>query len=454
MVATQSIAGVAPRFGESFSMPAESSTFAAVLGTNLRQTGLPSYSGGGFRMKVSEIAEEFGVPASAVLDQCQRFGIAAQWAGAALSERDLEILRSEMGLATSSPLNSGPPMPERAHRPSPGQAPAPGGPSPAWVGAGGAPPTSVLSMIDEVEDLAEPTDDHVGAPPTTGAGVASTGGPLQTGNSLGSSKETVPPRPGRFPLERRYEGSLRTAMGSLLLAAVSLGGAEVIESPWAVWGLWVIGGWCLLVALWHANSARRHIVTHPEKLKGLGLTVASIVVSIGALIMLGTSVYAAIGESPAADAPAGLGNRDSVGYARWGFHRFVLVADNGWTAPAKAVGTCWKDSETSSRDVDREEYGTNKVECRSAHTVESIAVFNVGREFDAPYPGAEALKAEGVKRCGPLAETILNPKDQPRVEGMLGVEIPTAEGWEEADRDISCVLLTQPRKGKIVSDED
>ncbi|MEZ5183751.1 MAG: hypothetical protein R2702_18025 [Acidimicrobiales bacterium] len=45
-------------------------------------------------MKVSELAEELGVPASSVLDQCQRFEIGASWAGAELSGSDLVILRA------------------------------------------------------------------------------------------------------------------------------------------------------------------------------------------------------------------------------------------------------------------------------------------------------------------------------------------------------------------------
>ena len=55
-------------------------------------------------MNVAELAEELGLPPSAVLEQCKRAGIDATWAGADLSGSDVVILRSELASA-DAPLD-------------------------------------------------------------------------------------------------------------------------------------------------------------------------------------------------------------------------------------------------------------------------------------------------------------------------------------------------------------
>ena len=47
-------------------------------------------------MKVSEFADDLELPASVVLEQCARLGLAASWAGAELSTTDMVVLRAEL----------------------------------------------------------------------------------------------------------------------------------------------------------------------------------------------------------------------------------------------------------------------------------------------------------------------------------------------------------------------
>lgn len=394
-------------------------------------------------MKVSELAEELGVPASAVLEQCKRIGIDASWAGAELGGGDVVVLRAELA-AADAPLDLTPAdAPEAPGTPE--GAAAPDDPAPVDPGSSegapsepvpaGPPPTSVASMPDAAGTPEAPA-------PTSripGAGAAAP-----------ASAATVARRPeaDRRQTERRLDKAVRGGLAALAVAVAALVAGELLSSPFAIWSLWLLTAIAAVVALWNGNAGRRHVTTHPERYKGLGLSVLIMVLAIALIIGVGASVSAAIGDDPAADAP--LGDRDSVASARWGYQRLSRIVSEGWDQPAKEAGTCWIVDDDVERDVERIEAGTDNVNCRSSHTVEVVRVYAINRDADAPYPGRDALQADAERRCGKLVADLLDPEgDGSPIEGVLFAEIPTEDGWAEADRDIGCTVITAERRGSL-----
>ena len=386
-------------------------------------------------MKVSELAEELGVPTSAVIEQCKRTGIDASWAGAELSGSDVVVLRAELAEA-DAPLDLTPTDPIVP-------------PPPAAEPAGGAalPPTSAASWPDAAEPM--PSTPSASAPadassPPTGLGASTA--PPSAGAANAATAATVPPRrdPTRRPTPRRLDKAVRGGVAALIVAVIALGIAEVASNAWVVWSLWLLGAIALFVAFWNGNAGRRHVTTHPERYSGLVLAVLTMVLALGLAIVVGTSVSAAVGDDPAADTV--LGDRDSVATARWSFLRIQRVADAGWKTPAKEAGTCWVVDDEEERDDRRIEFGTDQVGCDSTHTVEVVRVFAVDRDPDSRYPGADALQELATERCGDLVAGLLDPEeDGSPIEGLLAGEIPTADGWRDGDHDVACIVVTEPR---------
>ena len=174
----------------------------------------------------------------------------------------------------------------------------------------------------------------------------------------------------------------------------------------------------------------------------------TLVLSIGAALVIATSVYASVRTAPAEGAP--LGARESVARARWGWERLDRIRHEGWKRPAKDAGTCWVVDSDVERDVERVEVGTRLVACGEQHTVQVVRVFAVDRDADARYPGADELQAMAVDRCGALVEGLLDAKgDRAAIDGVLLGEVPTAAGWNHADHDVACAVVTAPRKGAL-----
>jgi len=394
-------------------------------------------------MKVSDLAAELGVPPSAVLEQCQRFDIDAAWAGAELSGSDVVVLRAELG-RVDEPLDLTPADGDASRgdaasdvRADPPAEVPPA--APAEVPAAALPPTSAASLPDAV-----------GGPEPVP--VATERIPVRPGAGTGPAPEagaaTVSRPADHRPPERRLDRAVRSSVAALVVAAAALVGAELVSNPWMIWGLWLLAAVATAIALWKANAGRRHVLLHPERHSGLPLAVVTLVLSIGAALVIATSVYASVRTAPAEGAP--LGARESVARARWGWERLDRIRHEGWKRPAKDAGTCWVVDSDVERDVERVEVGTRLVACGEQHTVQVVRVFAVDRDADARYPGADELQAVAVDRCGALVEGLLDAKgDRAAIDGVLLGEVPTAAGWNHADHDVACAVVTAPRKGAL-----
>jgi hypothetical protein len=433
-------------------------------------------------VKVSDLAAELGVPPSTILEQCQRFGIDAAWAGAELAGADLVVLRAELA-GLDAPLDL---RPADAHDidgldASDGDGSV-GGPSgdpgvdtrlePSDAGdadpiddghdldvapSAALPPTSAASMPEAAglpEDASAPASGASSAAARSSAAAPGPGG-IRSGGAAAVAMGGAPPLPGepgaaglRRPQERRLDRSARSALVAAAVGVVALAAAEVVDNPWAIAALWLLAAITVVMALWSGNRGRRHVQTHPERTKGLPLAFGGMALAVVVAIVLGLSVSAVIGDDPAADAT--LGDRDSVASARWGYQRLKRIEETGWKRPAKDAETCWVVDEEVERDVDRFEVGTDLVDCRSEHTVEIVAVYAFDRDADSPFPGVDALQADASRRCGELVSELLREGDDDGIVGALIAEHPTAEGWERADRDIACAVVTAERRGSLL----
>jgi len=136
-----------------------------------------------------------------------------------------------------------------------------------------------------------------------------------------------------------------------------------------------------------------------------------------------------------------------VQIARWGYQRTARLADDGWHQPARADGTCWNNGSGPDRGEDREEldqYG-RQTPCKNKHQVEVVSVFAVDRDADSPYPGAEGIVVAAQRECG---DAFAAAKEEvPTAE--LKVEYPTETGWDDADHDVACLIVTPTRTGAL-----
>jgi hypothetical protein len=199
---------------------------------------------------------------------------------------------------------------------------------------------------------------------------------------------------------------------------------------------WVAATILLLVSLVCGNRARYRITTHPNQRRGLPLAVVIIVGALLGLVGLGTATWTVMRAAPAAQAPLGLGDVDSVQRLRWGYQRLSVISDHGWQRPAKDAGTCWETvrHDDEPRRAERVAVGTdNDISCRAAHQFEVLEVFAPDRDADSPYPGPAELKAAAVERCAADVKALAPG-------GRLAVEYPTKQGWNDADHDVACVI--------------
>ncbi|MFN8019740.1 MAG: septum formation family protein [Acidimicrobiales bacterium] len=296
-------------------------------------------------------------------------------------------------------------------------------------------------LIDEVTP--EPEPEPIPGPD---GGTKFAGSRPAVDQTLGPRR--IPPR--QPPEKRRFDVAVRNTAGALVVGLLAFGGSNLTDNPAIVIGLWVLAVAALLVALFQANRARVHITTHPERLRGLWLTAGMAVLSVVGLLAIGIGTLVALGDGPASDAPADLGDLQSVQVARWTNLRIRRIADNDWKTPAKDAGTCWGADTKHTREVpDRVESETHEVSCDDGHTEEVPIVFAVNRDADAAYPGVDGLLVAARTKCAPLVRRIGQTKAGKGVAIRLSAEYPTEKGWEAGDHDVACVLITASRKGQL-----
>ncbi|MCB0961843.1 MAG: septum formation family protein [Acidimicrobiales bacterium] len=380
---------------------------------------------------VADLAGVLGLPPSAVLDQCQRLGIAATWAGAELTEDDVARLRAELATVATPAEDAA-----AGVSTSGGEAGSASGP---------LPPTAVGSrpdLIDEVSATdAEPEAEDDELPGSRPGFAGSTlGGAAERPNAAAAPEGTA---------RRHLDRGTRHGAVWLVVALVAFGLSLTVRSPWMVGALWTGGAVALGFTFLDANRGRRQASLHPERIGGLGAAVLILVVAAAMSVALAAALVAVVRPDPAADVPV-VGELESVQAARWGFHRVALVSGHGWKAPAKAEGTCWRertDGSDEPRVDQRVEVGAVEVGCNRLHTVEVLSVVSLGRDLDAPYPGLEGFVAAAGDRCAAAVAAIDGAGD-----GSLLVEYPTEDGWADADHDVVCaVRFAEPRKGPLGS---
>lgn len=362
-------------------------------------------------MKVGELASELGVPASAVLEQCQRFGIDAGWAGAELSPADEVTLRTELlDAGTSAPAAQG--------------------------GAAGSdlPPTAVGSMpelIDEVTPAPE-------AGPDAASGTAVRPGPLQTG---GADRGEGPDATGAAEASApRFDRTARNAIGWLVVAAAAFGVSNALTSPFAVLALWVLTLVALGFSILDAFRSQRRIGLHPDRYRGRIPAVVTLVLAVVGLVGLGVATFVVVRDEPAADAPLSTGDLASVQELRWGYQRLTTVASSSWRSPAKAEGSCWiVDADRDERTDDRVEVGNDRVDCTGRHDVQIIAVIGLQPEADVPYPGPDGFILTAQERCQAQVDEIVASTER-AAGAVLAVEYPEADAWDDGDHDVACAL--------------
>lgn len=396
-------------------------------------------------MTVAALAEELGVPPSAVIEQCQRFGIDASWAGAELGTADVAVLRSELaaGDAVGTELGSSPDDAAAGPDEATGDAPAPPESTPPdeAPAAPPLPPTAVGSIPELVDEAPPPAE-------ATGEAHRPPGFPPLAGAS-GGEETSAAARPAAHP-EVRLERAARNGALWLALALVLFAVAGPLRNPWAVAGLWLASLVCVLTALWNANRGRVRATLHPERLRGRWLSVGVLVVGLLALAGLGLSVVTAVGNQAAAEAPLSVGKLTSVQSARWGYHRLSRIVGDGWSRPAKDAGTCWREHEEKSyvREAQRVEGPAQRVGCDERHLEEIVAVFAYDRDADTPYPGVDRFRVAAIARCGQQVQDALRKAPT----GSMELEYPTAAGWDDGDHDIACAVVTPDgRTGALAS---
>jgi hypothetical protein len=396
-------------------------------------------------VKVSELAAQLQLPASVVLEQCLRLGIDATWAGADLAPADVAILEAELAhedpsahQAPAAPLAAAPlaaaPSVPSVPDAEPADEPV-GGSDPSDPSDQPVPPTAVGSMPEMTDSLMRDAADNAGSAPRTFAGRdlgSADGAPPSVASDRSSGRIATTPHP------RRIDAAIRPGVIALVLAAVALVGSNTLDEPFLIALLWVFAFVALVTAILSGNRARYRITTHPEQRSGLLAAVVILVAGVVGLAGLIAATVVTVRDTPAADAPLGIGDLNAVDKARWGYRRLTNVASTGWERPAKDAETCWEvEAKGSPRRDERVELGGRQVSCDSPHGYEVLGVFAVNRDADAPYPGEAELTRIALARCAPKAERIKNPP----ADFRLLVEYPTEAGWVDGDHDVACVAF-------------
>ena len=366
------------------------------------------------RQTVSELADELGLPTSEVLEECHRIGVEAAWAGAPLEPAAAGLLRQRLG----RPGQGRPPLPDRSSR---------------TARPSGLPPTAVGSLPSVAEDLAARGHEP---------------GPLSHAEEVDRT-ETEVSRRSLAGAGRHLDPGARSAIVAAVIGIVLLVAAPSSPHVIATAVVWVVAFVAGMFAFFGGNRSRYRITTHPEKLHGLTVAIAAMVA--GALLVAGVGfgAWVVVRSAPASAAPDAIGGRDDVGELRWAFHRVTRIAGDGWHRPAKDVGSCWMaaEPEEEPRDAERVETTYRDRSCKADHDVPRCFARQVRRltpDADAPYPGPDALEAEGRARCEPVVEALPS-----RPDGMtLDIEYPTRDGWADADHDVACVARIT-RRGSL-----
>jgi hypothetical protein len=449
-------------------------------------------------MKVSDLAADLEIPPSAVLEQCQRFGIDASWAGAELSGSDVVVLRAELaasdpidltsadapaqepadadlatsadatasdrsasdaaasdatsGVATTIDVASGGGEPEIPAAPAdaPAEAPVPTmadeSTDPGPGAAQAIPPTAVGSMPELIEEITPPAE--APAPGPSGLGPGPRGGsPGQHGLGIDpDASRRVAPRDA--PAKRQLARSSRNSVIALVVGAACFGASNFTEVPAVVGLLWVLAAVSFVVAVVDGFRGRRKAQVHPERHHGVWLGTISLVLAMAAVVAMTGAVLAVTGDDAAAEAPAGLGDLKSVQVGRWGYQRLQRYADDGWKQPAREEGSCWG-ADDEERDEQRVELVqmSDATACNTAHTLEVMRVFAVNRDADARYPGTAELLVIGNRECKAIADRL----EEKGVDAEVKVEYPTEVGWGDGDHDVACVAVTPTRSKPLGS---
>lgn len=401
-------------------------------------------------MKVAELAAELEVPTSTILAQCQRFGIDAAWAGAELSGADVVVIRAELAADEPLDLTGVEPSGDDAMDGSPetvavGAAATDGAAEAPGPAAGALPPTAVGSMpgiIDDVTPEPEPDTDPSGRAPGFAMAGSGAGGSVDP-----NATRRVAPRPA--PTKRRLDRSARNSVFALIVAVACFVGSNFVDLAVFVVLLWLLTALSLVIAVYDGIRGRRRVQTHPDRYRGLWLSVVSVVVAVAGIIGLTVTVAAVVGDAPAANAPLGVGDLDSVQLARWGYQRSSRYADNGWSQPARAEDSCWSidtrsgDSDDNQR-VEVEDL-TDERRCNGPHTVEVVKAFAINRDADASYPGPDGILLVAKDVCEPIFEKLAAKG----VTAEFKTEYPTENGWRDGDHDVSCLAVTERRSGRL-----
>lgn len=408
-------------------------------------------------LTVSDLAHELKLPASVLLEECHRLGIEAGWAGGILTQREAELLRDRLGPAegANGPLRRPTASPTtRLPRRAPAGSAGPVAPATSTPPAAPAPDVPSAPSVPSVPSV----------PPTSGPGAALP--PTAVGSMPGmahggpSGHEPGPlshvDRGGRETTEvsnrslasqgRRFDGTARTAavagIVGVVLVAAAPSSPHVLVTV-AAWLGAIVAGATALVA---GNRSRYKITTHPERLRGMAVAIASMVVGIVVLVGLGLGIWAVVRGAPASEGPAAVTDRTDVAELRWTYQRVSRIAGNGWNRPVKDAGTCWvmPRGDDEPRTDERVELTFESVSCRAAHDGEVLGVFALLPEADVPYPGSDELNAYGRERCASVIDGLPDGG-----EGVtIVIEYPTEAGWDDADHDVACVAMAS-RRGSL-----
>lgn len=166
-------------------------------------------------------------------------------------------------------------------------------------------------------------------------------------------------------------------------------------------------------------------------LGGRGMAIGGLVCSILALLVGGAIIFGAValfGDPEFQDELENLQQDLEEGAAAAGGQQtsvFELAVGDCFTAPPADAG------------LDT----VVVVDCEQPHANEVFALLQHPEPDDGAYPGLEAVEALGDEECqgGAFSDYVGSDYDSSR---YLATSIyPTAESWEQGDRELACVLL-------------
>ena len=345
------------------------------------------------------------------LQECARLSIDASWAGAELQTVDVVVLRAELG----------------AHVPE----------------ARSLPPTAVGSIPQLAEQLSAPAPGAARIAGSSENAAAATAAAAEA-----EEKRTVGRRDLDGTHKRRFVRSMRHGLMTLALGIIAFAVADLLHLAAVIALLWVVAAVCFVLAMIAGNRALANISKHPSR--ALGVPAAAVVLLLGGLGLagIGLSVWTVARTAPAKDAPIGIGKLNATNELRWGYQRLNLVAKTSWEEPGRDLHSCWRfeGRATDRKRPERAEIGGTSATCSQPHRGEVVVAYEVDHDADSPYPGARVLRAGAVRRCAPQLVKINRAGGLTgAAAGSLRVEIPTEQGWIDADHDVVCLAITATR---------